>query len=91
MSVQELTAYEEISLEYPELCQKKQIKITGILLQDIYITPDSCFQKAQALVRKGKALRFCGVAGARGCIQCLSEAITIMVSCLALLVPPSNT
>ncbi|KAJ1434987.1 SEPARIN core domain [Sesbania bispinosa] len=75
---QELTAYEEMSLKYPELCQKMQMKITGILLQDIYNTPDSCFQKAQTLVRKGKALRVCGIGGLRDCIQCLSEAITIM-------------
>ncbi|XP_061337166.1 separase [Gastrolobium bilobum] len=75
---QELTAYEEMSLKYPELCQKMQMKITGILLQDIYITPYSCFQKAQTLVRKGKALRICGMGGLGDCIQCLSEAITIM-------------
>ncbi|KAK7302457.1 hypothetical protein RJT34_13347 [Clitoria ternatea] len=76
--VQELTAYEEMSLKYPELCQKMQIKITGILLQDIYITPDSLFQKAQTLVKKGKAIRFCSIGGLQDCIQCLSEAITIM-------------
>ncbi|KAK7328241.1 hypothetical protein VNO77_22343 [Canavalia gladiata] len=75
---QELTAYEEMCLKYPELCQKMQMKITGILLQDIYLTPDSRFQKAQALVRKGKAIRVCGIDGLTDCIQCLSEAITIM-------------
>ncbi|TKY71312.1 Separase protein [Spatholobus suberectus] len=75
---QELTAYEEMSFKYPELCQKMQMKITGILLQDIYITPDSRFQKAQTLVRKGKAIRVSGIGGLRDCIQCLSEAINIM-------------
>ncbi|XP_012569077.1 separase isoform X2 [Cicer arietinum] len=75
---QELTAYEEMSHKYPEFCQKMQMKITNILLQDIYITHDSCFQKAQTLVRKGKALRFFGTGGLRDCIQCLSEAIIIM-------------
>lgn len=74
-----------MSLKYPELCQKMQMKITNILLQDIYITQDSCFQKAQTLVRKGKALRGCGVGGLKDCIQCLSEAIIIMVSSLVLL------
>ncbi|RDX78338.1 Separase, partial [Mucuna pruriens] len=75
---QELTAYEEMGFKYPELCQKMQRKITAILLQDIYITPDSRFQKAQILVRKGKAIRVSGMDGLRDCIQCLSEAITIM-------------
>ncbi|KHN33472.1 Separin [Glycine soja] len=75
---QELTAYEEMGFKYPEFCQKMQMKITDILLQDIYITLDSRFQKAQTLVRKGKAIRVRGIGGLRDCIQCLSEAITIM-------------
>ncbi|KAL1336318.1 hypothetical protein HN51_030706 [Arachis hypogaea] len=75
---QELQAYEEINLKYPEFCQKMQRKIINILLKDIYITPDTCFQKAQTLVRKGKALRMCGTGDLRDCIQCFSEAITIM-------------
>ncbi|KAG4399168.1 hypothetical protein GLYMA_08G184200v4 [Glycine max] len=75
---QELTAYEEMGFKYPEFCQKMQMKITDILLQDIYITPDSRFQKAQTLVRKGKAIRVRGIGGLRDCIQCLSEAITIL-------------
>ncbi|KAI5448524.1 hypothetical protein KIW84_015801 [Lathyrus oleraceus] len=75
---QELTAYEEMSDKYPEFCQKMQLEITNILLQNIYITPISCFQKAHTLVRKGKALRFCGIDGLRDCIRCLSEAIIIM-------------
>ncbi|KAK7246827.1 hypothetical protein RIF29_41697 [Crotalaria pallida] len=75
---QELTAYEEMSFKYSELCQKMQMKITGFLLQDIYVTPDSCFQKAQTLVRKAKALRVCSIDGLKDCIQCLSEAIIIL-------------
>ncbi|KAI9087156.1 hypothetical protein K1719_030791 [Acacia pycnantha] len=80
---QELTAYEEMSFTYPELCQQMQMKITDILLQDVYVNPDSCFQKAQALVRKGKALRVGGIEGLKDCIQCFSEAITEMkeISC----------
>lgn len=77
-----------MGFKYPEFCQKMQMKITDILLQDIYITPDSRFQKAQTLVRKGKAIRVRGIGGLRDCIQCLSEAITILVSCLVFLVFP---
>jgi separase len=79
-----------MSYKHPEFCQKMQMKIANFLLQNIYITPNSCFQKAQTLIRKGKALRFCGIGGLQDCIQCLSEAIIIMVSCLVLLVSPSN-
>ncbi|XP_019425826.1 PREDICTED: separase isoform X1 [Lupinus angustifolius] len=75
---QELTAYEEMSFKYPELCQKMQMKITGFLLQDIYVTPDSSFKKAQTLLREAKALRAGGIGGLKDCIQCLSKAITIM-------------
>ncbi|XP_024626543.1 separase [Medicago truncatula] len=75
---QELTAYEEMTDYCPEFCQKMQMKITNILLQKIYITPNSFFQKAQTLVRKGKAFRLYGIVGLRDCIQCLSEAIIIM-------------
>ncbi|XP_058760955.1 separase-like [Vicia villosa] len=75
---QELTAYEEMSDKYPEFCQKMQLNVTNILLQNIYTTPISCFQKAHTLVRKGKALRFSGIDGVRDCIHCLSEAIVIM-------------
>lgn len=74
-----------MGFKYSKICQKMQMKITGILLQDIYITPDSRFQMAQILVRKGKAVRFRGISGLRECIQCLSEAIAIMVSLLVLL------
>ncbi|CAJ1963611.1 unnamed protein product [Sphenostylis stenocarpa] len=75
---QELTAYEEMGFKYSEICQKMQMKITGILLQDIYIAPDSRFQMAQTLVRKGKAIRVRGISGLWDCIQCLSDAIVIM-------------
>ncbi|XP_054803798.1 separase isoform X2 [Prosopis cineraria] len=80
---QELTAYEEMSFTYPELCQYMQMKITGILLQDVYVNRDSCFQKAQTLVRKGKALRVCGIERLKDCIQCFSEAIIMIkeISC----------
>ena len=89
-SVQELTEYELMSYYYPEFCQKMQMEITNILLQNIYIMPNSCFQKAQTIVRKGKALRFCGIGGLSDCIQCLSEAIIILVSCLVCLPQISN-
>lgn len=70
-----------MSFIYPELCQKMQMKITDILLQAVYANSDSCFQNAQALVRKGKALRVRGIEGLNDCIECFSEAIAMMVRC----------
>lgn len=84
MPVQELTAYEEMSFTYPEFCQQMQMKITVILLQDVYVNPDSCFQKAHTLVRKGKALRVCGIERLKDCINCFSDAITKIVSSVVL-------
>lgn len=90
MLVQELTEYEQNSFRDPNFCQKMQLKIADILLQDIYTTPDYRFQKAQTLIRKAKALRFSSrIGGLRDCIQCLSTAISIMVnlsvsSCISL-------
>jgi hypothetical protein len=65
---------------YPEFCQEMQMKIIGILLKDVYITPDTCLQKSRILVRKGRALRVCGIEGLKDCIQCLSDSISTIVS-----------
>ncbi|CBI23880.3 unnamed protein product, partial [Vitis vinifera] len=73
---QELLAYEEMKALSPELCQKMQMKIFNILLQDVFITKDSCLQKSRILIRKGKALRACGTEGLKDCIHCFSEAIS---------------
>ncbi|XP_059463278.1 separase isoform X5 [Corylus avellana] len=73
---QELFAYEEMEALYPEFCQQMQMKIIGILLKDVYITPDTCLQKSRILVRKGRGLRVCGIEGLKDCIQCLSDSIS---------------
>ncbi|KAL4372623.1 hypothetical protein AHAS_Ahas05G0000300 [Arachis hypogaea] len=73
---QELISYEAESLEHPKHSQKMLMKITKILLQYIYITDD--LKRAQALLRRGKALRICTTASHDDCIQCLTDAITIM-------------
>ena len=67
---------------YPEFCQQMQMKIIVILLRDVYVTPDNYLQKSRILVRKGKALRVCGIEGLKDCIQCLSESIHTIVSYL---------
>ncbi|KAF3975524.1 hypothetical protein CMV_001236 [Castanea mollissima] len=72
---QELLAYEEMNALYPEFCQQMQMKIIGILLRDVYVTPHNHLQKSRILVRKGKALRVCGIEGLKDSIQCLSESI----------------
>jgi len=54
--------------------------IIDILLEDVHVTKDSCFQKSRILIAKGRALRALGAEGLNDCIQCLSEAISTMVT-----------
>ncbi|KAF7802181.1 separase isoform X1 [Senna tora] len=58
------------------ICHQMQMKIIAILLQDVYMNPESSFEKALTQVRKGKVLRPCGIESIKDCIQCFSEAIT---------------
>ncbi|KAL5787518.1 hypothetical protein ACOSP7_004467 [Xanthoceras sorbifolium] len=75
---QEFCAYEELSHLGSDFCQKMQMEIINILLQDVYITQDSCLQKSRILLKKGRTLRARGTAALKDCVHCLSEAISIM-------------
>ncbi|XP_058007009.1 separase isoform X2 [Hevea brasiliensis] len=75
---QELLAYEEMDTMYPELCQRMQIKIIDILLQDFYFTQDCYLERSRILLKKGRSLRTSGHEGLTDCIRCLSEAISII-------------
>ncbi|PON60261.1 Peptidase C50, separase [Parasponia andersonii] len=75
---QELLAYEQVDALHPELCQKMQKKIIGYLLEDVCVTSDSWLQRSRILMRKGKVLRFYGMLYLKDCIQCLSEAISLL-------------
>ncbi|XVF45726.1 hypothetical protein PTKIN_Ptkin02bG0229600 [Pterospermum kingtungense] len=75
---QELLAYQEMNHGYPDLCQGMQIKVIDLLMQDVYTTEGSPLWKARILIRKGRALRANGIEALKDCIQCLSEAISIM-------------
>ncbi|OMO79929.1 Peptidase C50, separase [Corchorus capsularis] len=75
---QELLAYQELNRGYPDFCQRMQIKIIDLLLQDEFATEDCPMQKARILIRKGRSLRANGIEALRDCIQCLTEAISIM-------------
>ncbi|XWS55202.1 hypothetical protein CRYUN_Cryun10bG0154400 [Craigia yunnanensis] len=75
---QELLAYQEMNHGYPDFCQEMQIKVIDLLMQDVYATEDSPLRKARILIRKGRALRANGIEALKDCIQCLSEAISIM-------------
>ncbi|KAF8411822.1 hypothetical protein HHK36_004381 [Tetracentron sinense] len=75
---QELLAYEEMNAQYPNLCQKMQLKIANILLLNVYVTKDNLLQKSRIFIRKGRAFRAYGIEGLNSCIQCLSEAISIL-------------
>ncbi|XWS62549.1 hypothetical protein CRYUN_Cryun06bG0020800 [Craigia yunnanensis] len=75
---QELLAYQEMNHGYPDFCQGMQIKVVDLLMQDVYATEDSPSWKSRILIRKGRALRANGIEALKDCIQCLSEAISIM-------------
>ncbi|KAJ4717002.1 putative Separase [Melia azedarach] len=75
---EELHAYEELNALGPELCQRMQMKIISILQKSVYSTRDNCLQRSRILLREGRVLRAKGAEGLKACIQCLSEAISIM-------------
>lgn len=80
--LQELVAYEEVESRHPILCRRMQLKIINILLCNVYIRKDCYLQRSRLLVKKGRFHRACGVDGLNSCIQCLSEAVSILVSYL---------
>ncbi|KAI3774516.1 hypothetical protein L1987_49074 [Smallanthus sonchifolius] len=75
---QELEAYREMKSLNPELCKVMQTTISNILLEDIYCTKDSIFQKSRILIAKARESRACGVQGLNECIEFLSEATSNM-------------
>ncbi|KAL6176470.1 hypothetical protein ACLB2K_053103 [Fragaria x ananassa] len=75
---QGLLAYEQMYAVNPEFCQKMQMQIINILLQDVYVIPDSWLQKARILARKGRWLKLYGINGLKDSICCLTEAITLL-------------
>ncbi|KAF9612494.1 hypothetical protein IFM89_000416 [Coptis chinensis] len=73
---QELLAYEQMEENYINLCQTMQLKITEILLGEVYVRND--LQRSKVLIKKGRLLRACGIGDLECCIGCLSEAISIL-------------
>lgn len=64
----------------PEFCQSLQGKILSTLLREVYVTPDHRLEKARVFMKKARVLRFSETVCLDDCIQCLSEAISTMVS-----------
>ncbi|KAL6494538.1 hypothetical protein OROGR_031338 [Orobanche gracilis] len=75
---EELLAYDEKSYLNPGYCLRMRMKIIGVLLEEVYVTKDTCIAKTKILIEKGKVLRAHGVARLDECIQCLSEAISTL-------------
>ncbi|KAE8690720.1 separase-like isoform X2 [Hibiscus syriacus] len=75
---QELIAYQEMTHVYPDFCQRMQMKVIDLLMQDDYDIKDNPLQRAKILIRKGRTLRANGIEALNDCIWCLSEAISIM-------------
>ncbi|CAA7401560.1 unnamed protein product [Spirodela intermedia] len=79
---QELLAYEEFNAKYPNLCQSMQLRLMDMLLKEVYVEDEYVLHRSKILVKKGRALRTCGVDGLNSSLQCLSEAISLLeVAC----------
>ncbi|CAK9151202.1 unnamed protein product, partial [Ilex paraguariensis] len=76
--VKELLAYKEMNALNPRFCRRMRMDIIGILLEVVYVMKDSCLQKSQILLTKGRELRACGIKGLDECIPCLSAAISTL-------------
>ncbi|XP_068651534.1 separase [Aristolochia californica] len=75
---QELLAYSELESRNPSFCQKMQLKIISILLKDIYGSKNCPLEMSKVLLSKGRLIRSSAVDGLKNCIQCLSEAISVL-------------
>ncbi|XAR49404.1 Separase [Bertholletia excelsa] len=75
---QELSAYYELSALNPRLCQRMKLVIIDVLLKEVYIKNENYLERCRILIAKGRELRATGIEGLNGCIQCLSDAISIM-------------
>lgn len=78
-SLQELVAYNLMESRNPKLCQKMELKVMDFLLKDVYTSKDYNLQRSRVLVTKGRAFRAHGTEGLSKCLECLSEAISLLV------------
>ncbi|CAL9041755.1 unnamed protein product [Musa banksii] len=75
---QELVAYNLMESRNPKLCQKMELKVMDFLLKDVYTSKDYILQRSRVLVTKGRAFRAHGTEGLSKCLECLSEAISLL-------------
>lgn len=57
-----------------------KMKVINVLLEEIYVTKDSIMKKCRVLIQKAKLLRDLGLERLDECIQCLSDAVSTLVS-----------
>ncbi|KAJ8471851.1 hypothetical protein OPV22_026194 [Ensete ventricosum] len=75
---QELVAYDLMESRNPKLCQKMELKVMDFLLKDVYTSKDYNLQRSRVLITKGRAFRTHGTEGLNNCLECLSEAISVL-------------
>ncbi|CAE6181743.1 unnamed protein product [Arabidopsis arenosa] len=76
--VKELLAYARVLPFKSNLGQQTRIKITDILLKDVYVTEDMHIERARVLIWKAQMTRTSGTEHITECICFLSEAISIL-------------
>ncbi|XP_010540470.1 PREDICTED: separase isoform X2 [Tarenaya hassleriana] len=75
---QELFVYEELFPSSSNRGLQMQMETADILLKDVYVTVDMHIERARILIWKARMNRTSGTERLRDCIQCLSEAISIL-------------
>ncbi|TVU28695.1 hypothetical protein EJB05_20225, partial [Eragrostis curvula] len=77
---QELLSYGLIEALDTTFCAKMQMRIVDILLDEIYCSKEYYLERSRVLVRKAGAFRVSGVKHIHNCLECLSEAISLLDS-----------
>lgn len=72
--------YKEMRSLNPRLCHKMRLKIMDALLEEVYVTKGKCLEKSRILIEKGRELRADGITQLHESVQCLSGAISTLVS-----------
>lgn len=57
-----------------------KMKVINVLLEEIYVTNESTVEKCRVLIQKAKSLRALGLEQLDKGIQCLSDAVSTLVS-----------
>ena len=73
---EELLAYSKIETELSRFMRKG---IVELLLDEVYVTKEFALERSRVLLEQTKISRLSGAAGSGGFMDCLSDAISLLV------------